>query len=473
VLKIADKIHFVGYFKYIRHVDSYTPDLMKYIFHIICVCFALSLSAQETVSFVQDTKELYDINSIQDATFAPIVDCNYGLDNGVFWFKVSQIDHPKEMLTIPSNHTGSLQLYDSNNRSIPTMGNTRYPSFFLIDQIYEFPLFLRADFKQEAYFPIQIIEESKYIANEKYDLLGTGVFYGAILSLIFATLVFFFITKNRVFLFHALLAAVVAYTIISKDNLFYLLNVDFDYLVHLELFSHFLVGLFGFCFAYLYLKLKNKKKKVCLILVTCIGLSALAMVVFFVNQHMVFYFISDIFTVCTILGVWIVGISRTKNKTKHWFIGIIYAFNIFLMLEVFVLHSSGNTIFGLSTLAAKLCVLLDVILITFAMMYIFKKMQFKESLMKLQIKTYLQRIETLDQYKKVQDADDSYLETLINEFGLANVEVKVLQGISQGHTNDHIASNYNMSKDDVTLATKSLYIKLGIEVDQEIRMLVS
>lgn len=446
---------------------------MKYIFHIICVLFTLSLSAQETVSFVQDTKEVHDINSIQSEAFTPVVDSNYGLDNGVFWFKISQIDQPKEILTIPSNHTGTLQLYDNNSQLIPTMLNTRYPSFFLIDQIHEFPLFLRADFKQEAYFPIQILEESEYIANEKYDLLGTGIFYGAIVSLIFATLVFFFITKNRVFLFHALLAAVVAYTIIAKDNLFYLMNINFEFSIHLELFSHFLVGFFGFCFAYFYLKLKNEKKTSCLILLSFIGLSGLSMAMYFVNQNMIFYFISDLFTVCTILGVWVVGIGRTKNKAIHWFIGIVYAYNIFLMLEVFVLHTSGTTFFELSTLAAKMCVLLDVVLITFAMMYTFKKMQFKESLMKQQIKIYLQRIETLDQYKRVQDADDSYLETLINEFGLANVEVKVLQGISQGHTNDHIASNYNMSNDDVTFATKSLYIKLGIEVEQEIRMLVS
>lgn len=446
---------------------------MKHIFHIIFAFYAISLSAQETVTFFQDTEEVHNHTSIQKESFDPIIDSNFGLNNGVFWFKVSQIDQPREMLTIPSNHTNLLELYDSNGQSIPMMANTRYPSFFLIDRIHEFPLYLKANFEQEAYFPIEILEESEYIANEKYNLLGTGIFYGTILSLIFATLVFYFITKNRVFLFHALLAAVVAFTIIAKDNLFYLFDIQFDYLIHLELFSHFLVGFFAFCFAYFYLKLKDQKKVFSFMLITFMSLSTITMFIFFVSKNMSYYLISDLFTLCTILGVWILGMFKTKNKMINWFIGIVYAYNIFLMLEVFVLHSSGNSIFGLSTLAAKVCVLFDIVLITFAMMHTFKKMQFKESLRKQQIKTYLQRIETLDQYKKVQDADDSYLETLINQFGLANVEVKVLQGISKGHTNDHIASDYNMSKEDVKFATKSLYNKLGIEADQEIRMLVS
>jgi DNA-binding CsgD family transcriptional regulator len=437
------------------------------------VFITLSLSAQETISFVQDTQEVHDINSIQGESFETVTDTNYGLNNGVFWFRISQIDNPREMLTIPSNHIANLELYDSNGKPIYTMANTRYPSFFLIDRLHEFPIYLRADFEQEAYFPIQVMEESEYIASEKYNLLGTGIFYGAIISLIFATLVFFFITKNRVFLFHALLAVVVAYTIIAKDNLFYLANIKFDYFVHLELFSHFLVGFFGFCFAYFYLKLNNQKKIFTYLLITFLSLASVAMLIYFVTEDMFYYFISDLFTLLTIINVWILGVLKTKKKVINWFIGIVYALNIYLMLEVFLLHTSGNGILGLTTTAAKFCVLFDVVLITFAMMYTFKKMQIKGLLMKQQIKTYLQRIETLDQYKKVQDADDSYLETLINEFGLANLEVKVLQGISKGHTNDHIASDYNMSKEAVKFATKSLYNKLGIEADQEIRMLVS
>lgn len=446
---------------------------MRLCFRLILVLCALPSLAQEVISYARDIDGIYDFTTIKEVAFTPVTDHNKGLENGVYWFKITQIDQPREMLTLPSNHSGKMELRDSKGQQIYTMANTRYPSFFLIDRIHTFPLYLRAVFDEEAYFPLESVEESAYIAKEKYDLLGSGIFYGAIFSLIFSTLVFYFITKNRVFLFHALLAVVVTYTIVAKDNLFYLAHLDFDYEVEIELLSHFLVGFLGFCFAYFYLKLKANFTILKLIILSFLSLSFIAMIAYFATENMLYYFASDLFTVATILMVWILGMIKTKNRLINWIIGAVYAFNIFLMLEVFVLHSSGNAFFGLSTFAAKLCVILDVFLITFAMMYTFKKMQFKASLMKQQIKTYLQRIEALDQYKKVQDTNDSYLETLISEFGLMNIEVKVLQGISKGHTNDHIASDYNMSEDEVILTTKSLYSKLGIEADQEIRMLVS
>ena len=446
---------------------------MKQILHIILALFALSMSAQETVSFIQDTRELHNIQSIQKESFAPIVDSNYGLDNGIFWFKISQIDQAIEVLTLPSNHAESLQLFDSNSQAIPIMANTRYPSFTLNDQIHEFPLYLKANFQQEAYFPIQIVEAEKFISSEKYDLLGTGIYYGAIIALILATFVFFFITKKRVFLFHALLALVIALTIVAKDNLFYLLNIDFAYFVHLELFSHFLVGFFGLCFVYLCINLNSHKKRFGYILIITTSFSMLTMLAFFATFDMVFFFISDLFTLGSILTVWLIGMFKIKRKSINWFLGTVYVINIFLIIEVFLLHTIGNTFLGLSITAAKYCALLDVVLITFAMMYTFRKMKHKESLMKQQVRHYFQRLETLDQYKKAQDEDDTYLETLINEFGLANVEVKILQGISNGHSYNHIASDYNMSEDDVAFAAKSLFHKLGIEADREIRVLVS
>jgi DNA-binding CsgD family transcriptional regulator len=446
---------------------------MKQILYIILALFALSMSAQETVSFYQDTRELHNIQSIQKEAFDPIVDANYGLDNGVFWFKISQIDQIIEMLTIPSNHAGSLQLFDSNGQPIPIMANTRYPSFTLNVQKHEFPVYLKANFQQEAYFPIQIVEADKFVSTEKYDLLGTGIYYGALLSLILATFVFFFITKKRVFLFHALLAVVIALTIVAKDNLFYLLNIDFAYFVHLELFSHFLVGFFGLCFVYLCINLNSQKKRFGYILIITTSFSMLTMLAYFATYDMVFFFISDLFTLGSILTVWIIGMFKIKRKIINWLIGTVYVINIFLIIEVFLLHTIGNTFFGLSVTAAKYCALLDVVLITFAMLYTFRKMKHKESLMKKQVRHYFQRLETLDQYKKAQDEDDTYLETLINEFGLANVEVKILQGIAKGHSHDHIASDFNMSEDDVAFAAKSLFHKLGIEADREIRVLVS
>ncbi|RMB60453.1 hypothetical protein EAX61_06420 [Dokdonia sinensis] len=446
--------------------------MMKWLF-LLLVLITGELFAQSDVLYIYDKEAQEDFTSIHNADFSPILDNNHGLDNGTYWFKIPQIENPREMLTIYSNHTGLLELKDSNGKSLPLMADTRYPSFFLIDRLIEFPLYLKAEFKQEAYFPIEVLEEAEFISSEKHDLLGAGIFYGTILSLIFATLIFFFITKNKIFLFHASLAFVVAYTILARDNFWYLFHAEFDALIYLELFSHFLVGFFGFCFAFYYLKLRHRAKVQKIILISLVSIAAIFMLLYFATHDMFFYFLSDVFTVATIVAVWIIGILKTKNRTIYWLIGLIYIFNIYLMLEISVLHTYGLSLISITTFGAKIFVLIDVVLITFAMMWSFKKLQVQGSLMKQQIKTYLQRIETLDQYKKIQDADDSYLETLISEFNLTNLEVKVLQGISKGHSNEHISTDYRLSGEEVNDTTKSIYKKLGIEGDQEIRMLVS
>jgi DNA-binding NarL/FixJ family response regulator len=106
-------------------------------------------------------------------------------------------------------------------------------------------------------------------------------------------------------------------------------------------------------------------------------------------------------------------------------------------------------------------------LIAISLIFSFRNIQGKTVIMKHQIKKHLERLSQLDSYKNVQDSNDQYLESLIHQFELENIEIKVLDSISKGLTNERIATKHNLSIEKLKAVTSNLYQKLGIDSDQE------
>lgn len=441
--------------------------LMRYLYFLICFLCTLIGSSQESISYYKDTGESIPVSDLKDVTFSKVDDTNLGVDNGTYWFKIDNNDLSRSIIELQTPHTDQVSLYDTTGKEIYLMNGTRYPSFFVINRTVTYPLYLKAHFPLEASFPILILDEEEFSSNENMSLLGIGFFYGTALALLLATLIFLLITKNKQFLFYGILIAAICITVVTRDNILYFFNAKPSIISNIELFGHFLVGLSATGYVFKYLKIKKHKQLIRYIFVTLSSISALSLCVFwFFNPHWSFI-LTDVTTIVSVLLLWCFTIYYIKDVNIRLLMSLIYILDIIFMVDSFLLQGLGVSILELSPFHLSMIALINFSLIALSLIFSFRRIQGKTVIMKHQIKMHLERLSLLDSYKNVQDSNDQYLESLIYQFELENIEVKVLDSISKGLTNERIATKHNLSTDRLKMVTSNLYQKLGIESDQE------
>ncbi len=441
---------------------------MRLIFFIVGLFCVMTGFSQETISYYKPaTDHEITIPDLKEITFSPIEDINHGTNNGIYWFKIDAIALPRSIIELHSAHVKEASLYDANGKEIGLIDATRYPSFFILNKTITYPLFLKANYPLEAHFSIDILDEAAFSKHEKNSLLGIGFFYGTALSLLLATIIFFIVTQNKIFLFYSIVITAVCISIMSRDNILYFFNAKPNIVSSIELFGHFLVGLCATGYVYKYLKIKKEKQLIQYIFATISSVSFISMCLYWIiNTHWSFL-LTDFTSILSVLLLWSLTIYNSKNTRFLPLMITIYTIDIIILTDAFILHGFGNSILNLSSFQLSIASLINFTLIAISLIFSFRRIQGKTVIMKHQIKIHLERLSQLNSYKNVQDSDDQYLESLIQQFALENLEIKVLDGISKGLTNERIATKYNLSTEKLKAVTSNLYQKLGIDSDQE------
>ena len=456
---------------YRTYIATLAPSnyvLMRLTFFIISLFCVITGVSQESISYYKPaTDHQNNISEIKEETFSKIEDINLGTDNGIYWFKIDAIDLPRSILELQTSHAKEVSLYDTNGKEIGPMDATRYPSFFIINKIIEYPLYLKADFPLEAHFPIHILNEATFAKNEKNSLLGIGFFYGTALSLLLATIIFLIVTKNRVFLFYGIVITAVCISIMSRDNILYFFNAKPSIISSIELFGHFLVGLCATGYVYKYLRIKKNKQLIQYIFTVISSISFISVCIYWIFNTQWSFLLTDFTSVLSVLLLWSLTLYNAKNTRYLPLMITIYALDIIILTDAFLLHGFGISILNLSSFQLSIVSLVNFTLIALSLIFSFRKIQGKTIIMKHQIKMHLESLSELDSYKNVQDSNDQYLESLIHQFELENIEIKVLDSISRGLTNERIATKHNLSIEKLKAVTSNLYLKLGIDSDQE------
>ncbi len=416
----------------------------------------------ESIYYLRDTNGSLTIDEVKNATFTSTSSDNLGAENGTYWFKIDDITADREILELKSSHVSYLELYDSNGKELNIMKDTRFPSYFLVKRNLEFPLYLKANFPLEAYFPIHLSDESSFASNEKRSLLSIGFFYGTAIALIVAILVFYFIVRNTQFLFFAFLVFAVLLSILTKDNVLYLFGVSSDISTSLEIFGHYLVGLSATGFMLFYLKVRPHQLWIKYLMLIISGLSTLFLIIYFATQNIISFTGVDITSISTVILMWVLMLMIAKGPRKTILI-LVYSIDILFLADYFILHIFNLSFINYTPAQVAIAASLNFTLIAILLLASFKDIQRKGVLMKQKLMFQVQELKELSAYKNVQDADDNYMESLIYQYDLENMEVRILNDISKGLSNEMIALKHSLSDDKLQQLTTSLYSKLGLD----------
>lgn len=443
---------------------------MKIIMILVSLLTLSSGLPLESITYLRDTSEKLSIEEVKTSSFSEVFTNNLGTDNGIYWFKIDNIQEETAILELRTSHSKDLILFDNNGISIDEIGGTRFPSYFLNTIENSFPIYLKSRFPLEAHFPLHISSQSEFAHNEKQSLLGIGFFYGTGVALIIATLVYFFITRNTQYLFFSFLTLAIILSVLAKDNVLFLFGITTDISMNLELVGHYLVGISGTGYMMFYLRLKEKQFWFKWSMLALSSFSTLALLTFFITKNIWSFALVDICTVLTSSLIWIL-ILMISNGLKKVLLMVIYSVNFFCLLNILVLHLLGLTIIEVSQLWISIVATLNFSIIATLLLVSFNGMQSKGIIMKHKIIRYVKELQELSAYKNVQDANDNYMESLIYQFKLENIEVRILDDIAKGMSNELIAKKHSLSKVKLQDLTNTLYSKLGLDASIDIKQL--
>ncbi|MGB3775302.1 MAG: LuxR C-terminal-related transcriptional regulator, partial [Leeuwenhoekiella sp.] len=249
-----------------------------------------------------------------------------------------------------------------------------------------------------------------------------------------------------------------------RDNIPYLFGWSDPFYYRLELASHILIGVFGGYFAFSFVDLRNKKAPVGKIFIFAFAiLSVLSMFCYWLFNEFIYYAIADLLIFLSIVSLWIVSYSVTIKSTQLYWVFGIFAINIYFIFEFLVIYNFGYTILNLSPAAIKIGLLIEMLILSFALLTDWYRTKQQTLALRMELKKRGEEIMLLSQYKREDDTNDAYLENLIENHHLNNMEVKILQMLSNGLSEEQIAQKQHVSTATLKEKIKLLYAKIGIE----------
>jgi len=446
---------------------------MRTIYLSVLVLFCANIYAQNSIQYLKDTHLEHKIESIQDAEFKPFTNNNFGLDNGVYWFKISARSNSGNVLHIPSAHVNDVKLFSASKKQIEEISYTRYPSFQL-DEFEKFPIYLYVNFEKEAYFPIQITSEEEFAKANQQTLFKLGSYYGFAIMVIIINLMCFFLFDEKVFLYYSAVLTMLTLSFFYSDGLFRLMGYDNTFTnIYLEPLLHISLALFAAHFATKFLKLDDLMPNLKWITFGLISAGVVSFISYWLTENWLFAAIGNTFIWAVLLNYLIAGAKLFKQKVYARFYVVAYSLLFVLMVDFFILTGFGITFLGITPVHLKTAGILEMLVLTYAIMYRMRAIKEENELMQIEMRLYLKRIELLRSPDNIQMVDDLYLENLINLHDLSNLETKILQYISKGKDNAKIAIKLNITEKEVEKITKKLYQKLDIseQIQEDQRMI--
>ncbi len=446
---------------------------MRTIYLSVLFLFCANLFAQNSVQFLKDTHQELQIEDVINADFKPFSKNNFGLENGPYWFKITNKANSGSVLHIPTAHLNNLKLFSASKKELEEISYTRYPSFRL-DEFEEYPIYLYVNFEKEAFFPLQITSEESFAKANQQSLFKLGSYYGFAIMVIIINLMCFFLFDEKVFLYYSAVLTTITLSFFYSDGLFRLMGYDSVFTIkYLEPLLHLSVALFASHFATKFLKLDDLMPKLKWLTATLISASLISFICYWVTNNWIFAAFGNSFIWAVLLNYLIAGAFLFKEKVYARFYVVAYSLLFILMVDYYVLTGFGITFLGVTPVHIKTAGIIEMLVLTYAIMYRMRALKEENEMMQIEMRLYLKRIELLRSPDNIQMVDDLYLENLVNLHDLSNLETKILTHISKGKDNAKIAIKLNISEKEVEKITKQLYKKLDIseQIQEDHRMI--
>ncbi|MBV1922635.1 MAG: 7TM-DISM domain-containing protein, partial [Flavobacteriaceae bacterium] len=321
--------------------------------------------------------------------------------------------------------------------------------------------YILTNFKEKA----KEIELQNKITTNKATFFNYGLYYGFALTLVLLNFVCFFLFEEKLFLFYSLAIAGITCALFYNDGLLSILGINLSNNLN-SLESILLLFAIGFSsiFASKYLSLEEFFPKLKYITSSLLGAAALLIVASFIsesNNYNLTFIAKSI--LLSVMGLYfLAGVSLFSRKNYAKFYVIAYSIPLLFALDYYIISHIGVSFLNTETIHLKIATLFEILLLTFAIMYRMKAVKEENELRQTEMRIFLKRQDMMSRDNVEKIIQDVYLENLIMQYDLDGLEIKLLQYISEGKSNEKIVRKLKLTEHELEKCTKELYEKLEI-----------
>ncbi|WP_286416405.1 7TM diverse intracellular signaling domain-containing protein [Myroides odoratimimus] len=371
---------------------------------------------------------------------------------------------------------GKLHLVLPNLDSSGKFLETRFAQHYIItdNPVY----YLNLHQNQEDHLKILILERGQFGAQEAKQLLFLGLYYGiAFLSIIF-NILFYFIFKDKRFLFYSLLQIAIFISLFFEDGMFYYISNTQWEMKYLLAWNMPLTSMLACLFTIHFLDIKPIYQHYKIVFVTLFIVSFLTSLIY--TLYPTYILFSIIIVISFIVPLFCLILAATQFRKN------IYARFLLLTFSAIVLFGIGYTVqintgidqfsyFSINVF--RFISAAEIITITFAIIYKVRDLQNQNNEYRLEIENYLQ---ILDQKNsELLNSENvehkirhtSTLDSLREKYNLTSREIEVLECLWQGLSNNQISEKLFISLSTTKYHVSNLYTKLEIKSRTHIQQL--
>ena len=430
---------------------------MKFKVLLIFLFFVVSTFSQSDVYYFKDASSSFSYKDIDKVEFKPLEkDILEEKSGATFWFKIpankTYLSYIFRIISIRATNAKAYQ----NLREIKKLKNQRYSSFKFSR---EAPIYIKVSSNFSAYFPVELNTEEDAAFKEKVQLLIDGFYYGVAFLVILFSLNYFYFFRDNSFLYHAILLASLTFSFILSDGILHLFNVDEKYIQFLILLNFTVLAYFASKFANSFLLLDIYYPKVKKYTYTIGAGIILFVILFLIFKKNELYITLGVLTAILLFIYWFLGVLLFKENTHTKLFTFSYVIILFSGIDFFILKNFGISLFETNATNLKIGGFIQIIILSFAVLYREKDLRKYNSLMKKDIIKFSKEIEQLT----VQEESIK-----INLDVLSFREREIFNLIVSSKSNKEIAAEVNISVNTVKFHVKNIYGKLNIKSRKEV-----
>ncbi|MGK0235200.1 MAG: DNA-binding CsgD family transcriptional regulator, partial [Psychroserpens sp.] len=329
--------------------------------------------------------------------------------------------------------------------------------------------YVLSNFKTKAK---DIVLQNK-LSTSKTVYFNYGLYYGFALTLVLLNFVCYFLFEEKLFLLYSLAVAGITSLFLYNDGLLNVIGINIsNQLDELEATFLLLTICFSSMFASKYLSVNEYYPKLKYITSALLGIAAILISSSLVFDNFNFTLISNIILFSIMVLYFIAGLFLFSRKNYAKFYVIAYSIPLLFAIDYYIINKIGVSFLNTEAIHLKIATLIEILLITFAIMYRMRAVKEENELRQTEMRIFLKRQDMMSRDNVEKIIQDVYLENLIMQYDLDGLEIKLLQYISEGKPNEKIVRKLKLTEHELERCTKELYEKLEISehIQEDYRM---
>lgn len=309
------------------------------------------------------------------------------------------------------------------------------------------------------------IEIKPEVFSYKYEnplTFSNGIVFGFLLMLLVLNLTCYLLFGDNLFLY--LGAYITAFT--SLFWLYDILHLTFLSQIDTYALTATLLLLFGgvsMVFSYHFLSFNKHFKSIKMFsLISMIIITSCIIIGYYFNSQALLTLANSI-TLAMLLTHFIAGSFFFNKKNYIKFFVLSSFIPLLFFVDYFALKPLHIYFLGVTSNHIEIAMVIQILILSYAIIYKMNEITEEVEIKKTEMKIFLKQQDSLSRSNVEKLVEDVYLENLIMHYDLDGIEIKLLQYISEGKSNEKIARKLKLTASEVKEYTQTLYEKLEIE----------